>query len=376
MRCQRESFDIPRDVAYLNAAYMGPLSTRVVTAGSTGLARKMHPWTIASDDFFEPVENARRLFARLVDADTDGVAILPAVSYGIAIAAQNVRISAGQTIVVLAEQFPSNVYSWMDLADRYQGELITVERPDDHDWTRSVLDRIDERATVVSLETCHWTDGGWLDLALIGERVRDVGATFIVDGTQSIGAVPFDIDVVRPDFLITALYKWLLAPYGAAMMWCSDRYRDGRPLEFSWITRRGSGDFAHLVDYQRDLRRGARRYDVGQTSDFAMIPAITAALEQALDWGVAEVCSYATELSERIAERAKSLGLGVAPRHLRAPHLLGVHLEGADPEVVAQALAAAQVYVSVRGEAMRVSSHVFNDGEDVDRLFEALEAAL
>jgi selenocysteine lyase/cysteine desulfurase len=238
-----------------------------------------------------------------------------------------------------------------------------------------VLERIDAQTAICSVETCHWTDGGLLDLVSVAERARAVGAALVVDGTQSIGALPFAMDAVRPDFLISALYKWMLGPYGAAAMWCAPPYREGRPLESSWITRRGSGDFAHLVDYQRDLRPGARRYDVGQTSSFAMIPAIGAALDQILGWGVENICVYASKLTALVAERASELDLHVEPAHLRAPHLIGVHLSGTDPEAVAASLADSNVHVSVRGQAMRVSPHVYNDERDIDRLFQALRAA-
>lgn len=376
LSCQRDAFAIPNDVTYLNAAYMGPLSNDVVSAGRAGLERKARPWTIGAEDFFEPVEEVRQLFARLVGADADGVAMLPAVSYGVAIAAQNLSVTAGQNIVILAEQFPSNVYAWYDLAERENAHVVTVERPADGDWTAAVLEQIDDRCAVAALETCHWTDGGLLDLVTIGRRCREVGSALLVDGTQSIGAMPFDIDEVQPDLLITALYKWMLAPYGAAMMWCAPQHREGRPIERSWITRRGSGDFAHLVDYTRELRPGARRFDVGQTSDFAKIPAIKAAIEQILGWGVEDISTYAGGLVSAITERGESLGLSVASAHLRAPHLVGMHLGGADPEAVATAMADARVYVSVRGQAMRVAPHVYNDESDVDRLSEALEAAL
>jgi selenocysteine lyase/cysteine desulfurase len=376
LACQHEAFAIPDDVAYLNAAYMGPLSKKVVAAGHAGLLRKMHPWTITPSDFFEPVEEVRVLFAQVIDADADGVAILPAVSYGVAIAAANIELERGERVVVLAEQFPSNVYSWRELAAARDAEVVTVARPTDHDWTRAVLDVLDERTKICAVETCHWSDGGLLDLVRIGERVRALGAALVVDGTQSIGAMPFDMARVKPDFLLTALYKWLLAPYGAAVMWCAPQHREGRPIELSWITRRGSGDFAHLVDYAAELRPGARRFDVGQTADFTLIPAVKAAFEQTLEWKVERIGAYTKGLADLVAARAADLGLKVAPEGMRAPHLLGVHLSGADPEAVAASLAKANVFVSVRGNAMRVSPHVYNDEDDVHRLFEALERAL
>ena len=376
LRCQREAFAIPEHVAYLNAAYMGPLSHRVVAAGHAGLERKMRPWEITAPDFFEQVEAARTLFAQVIDGDAEGVAVLPAVSYGVAVAANNLSVSSGGRLVLLAEQFPSNVYSWHDLGSRMGAEVVTVPRPPDHDWTAAVLEAIDDRTQIVAVETCHWSDGGLVDLARVGERARAVGAALVVDGTQSIGAMPFDVGRVQPDFLIAAVYKWLLAPYGAALMWCAPARREGRPLELSWITRRDSDRFAGLVEYENELRPGARRYDVGQTSNFAAIPAVVAALEQTLEWGVEAVGAYSGALASLVADGASGLGLGVAPPALRAPHMLGVQLGVTDPQKVAASMADAGVFVSVRGNAIRVSPHVYNDERDVERLIGALEGSL
>ena len=374
--CQRDLFDIPDEITYLNCAYMGPLSRLVTAAGRAGLEKKLHPWTISSVDFFDEVEAVRALVARLLNADADGVAILPAVSYGVAIAAQNLRFAAGDQVVVLEAEFPSNFYAWRELADREHGEVVTVARPSDGDWTPPVLESISERTAIVAVSHCHWTDGSLLDLHRIGDRTREVGAALVVDGTQSIGALPLDVAAVKPDFVITAFYKGLLGPYSAAVLWCAPQHRDGRPLEFSWITREQSDDFPNLIDYRTGFRRGARRYDVGQTSNFALMPAIKAALQQNLEWGVDSVQSYAAELTGKIAAEAAGAGLGVAPENLRAGHLLGVHLHGVDVEAVAEALESANVFVSVRGDAMRVSPHVYNTADDVDRLMDALRSAL
>ncbi|MGH2758578.1 MAG: aminotransferase class V-fold PLP-dependent enzyme [Actinomycetota bacterium] len=376
LRSQRALFDIPDGLTYLNCAYMGPLSRPVLEAGREGVERKRRPWTIGPADFFEPLEEARDLFARLIDADTDGVAVLPSVSYGIAVAARNLPMGAGQRILTLADEFPSNVYAWRELAARASGEVVAVARPATGDWTAAVIEYIDERTAIVAVPNCHWTDGGLLDLVRVGERVRDAGAALVVDGVQSIGAMPLDVAQIRPDFVMTSLYKWLLGPYSAGFMWCAPERREGRPIEFSWMSRRESDDFARLVDYQDAYRPGARRYDVGESSNFALMPAIIAALKQTIGWGVERIAAYIAALTEKTASLAQAHGLGVAPAGLRAPHLLGVRLHGADPEVVAKAMAQAEVFVSVRGDAVRVAPHVYNEPGDIDRLFEVLGATL
>lgn len=374
--CQRDIFDLPEHVTYLNCAYMGPLSTLVVEAGRRGIERKIHPWSITTPDFFEPVDEARDLFAQVIDADPAGVALLPSVSYGVAVAAQNLPVQRGERVIVLAEEFPSNFYAWKELCARVGAELLTVPRPEDLDWSRALLEIVDERAAIIAVAHCHWTDGGLVDLVRVGERAREVGAALVIDGTQSIGALPLDVEVIKPDFVVTANYKWLLGPYSSGFMWVAPERREGRPLEFSWMTREGSEDFAHLVRYVDGYRTGARRYDVGETSNFVLVPMVIAALRQILEWGVGNISAYIDELTDRLANGVEELGLSVAPNALRSPHLIGVHLKGVDPETVAAAMASAEVFVSVRGDAMRVSPHVYNDADDIDRLIEVLRASL
>ncbi|MCG8504945.1 MAG: aminotransferase, partial [Sphingomonadales bacterium] len=106
---QRHLFDIPRDVCYLNAAYMTPLSRAARAAGEVAFGARAAPWTVSPEDFFTGSEELRGLFARLINARADDVALVPAVSYGLATAAANIRLAPGQTILILAEQFPSNV---------------------------------------------------------------------------------------------------------------------------------------------------------------------------------------------------------------------------------------------------------------------------
>ena len=139
---QRHLFDIPDDIAFLNCAYLSPLPKASLAAGERGLWRKAQPWSIAPADFFTSSEAVRKLFARLINAEADDVAFAPAVSYGMAQAAHNIPVRKSQTIVTLSEQFPSNVYPWMDVAERTGAAFVSVPRPGDDDWTSALLSAI------------------------------------------------------------------------------------------------------------------------------------------------------------------------------------------------------------------------------------------
>jgi len=373
--CQRHLFDIPADVAYLNCAYMSPLPRASLEAGLGAVARKARPWTIAPPDFFSDPETARGLFARVLGppATADGVAIVPAASYGMAIACRNVPLRPGQRVLLLDEEFPSTIYGWRAHAAASGAEAVLLPRPADDDWTRVVLEAIDERTAAAALPVCHWTDGGLLDLARIGARLREVGAALTVDATQSLGAMPFDLAAIQPDFLVAAAYKWLLGPYTVGFLYVAPHRREGEPIEHNWITRKGSEDFTRLTHLEARFQPGARRYDMGEVSNFGLLPAAIASLRQLLEWGVPDIYRTLSDRAGTIAARAAELGVGSVPADRRAGHYLGLRFPAGVPAALPGRLADAKVYASVRGSALRVTPHLWNTDEDVERLIAVLK---
>jgi selenocysteine lyase/cysteine desulfurase len=370
---QRELFEIPEDIVYLNCSYMSPQLRQAREIGERAVSRKSRPWELTPDDFFEEAEEVRALFARLIGGDAGGVAIIPSVSYGISVAAANVPVGEGQKILILDDQFPSNVYAWRELAQRSGARLVTVPRPEDYDWTPALLEEIDPDTAVVAVPNCHWTDGSLVDLARVGASAREAGAALVVDAIQSLGAHPFDVSEVRPDFLIASSYKWLLGPYGVGFMYVGEEYREGEPIEHNWINRRGSQDFSRLVAYQDAFQPGARRYDVGERSNFALLPVAAEALRQIIDWGVENVSETIGTLTDHIEEKAERLGIATIPKKRRVRHMIGLMLGRDAPDDLATGLMRHDVFVSVRGPSVRVSPHLYNTEEDIDRFFEILE---
>ena len=373
---QRHLFDIPDDIAYLNCAYLGPLSHAVVAAGREASGKKSHPWEIGSEDFFTDTEIARALFAGLINAGDDDIAIVPAASYGVSVAARNLPLAKGQTVVVLAEQFPSNVYAWRESAGAAGASVMTVPRPEHGDLTRAILDALDERTAIVALPHCHWADGALLDLETIGHRCRELGASLVLDVTQSAGVMPLDVKVIQPDFLVAACYKWLLGPYSIGFLYVAPHRQDGNPIEFNWRARLGSENFAGLVSYEDSYLPGAHRFDVSECANFQTMPAVIAGLQQIRDWGVPAIADTLAARNGGIAERAAELGLESLDAQRRAGHFLGLRFPRGIPEGLLDGLKQAGVYVSVRGDSLRITPHLYNDDADVDRLMHALERAI
>ena len=380
LSCQKSLFSLPEDSHYFNCAYMSPLLREVEEAGLVGMRKKRAPHQIAAQDFFEPARAVRERFAGLVGApDLHRIALVGSASYGIATAARNLHVSAGQRIVVLEEQFPSNIYSWRRLAGERGGIIHTVEAPPvapgrGRLWNERVLEAIVSGTAIVAMPHVHWADGTLFDLETIGRRCRDIGAALVIDGTQSIGALPFDVDRIQPDVVVCAGYKWLMGPYSTGLAYFGPRFDDGVPLEENWIGRAESEQFGGLVRYRDAYQPGALRYDVGERSNFILLPMLRAALDQIITWGAPAIQAYTRDLMAPFIDLARELGGFVDDADSRAHHLFGLRIP---PERSTSDLAALlrsrAISVSERGTAIRISPHVYNDARDVDAFSEAMK---
>ena len=374
--CQRDRFDIPREVAYLNCAYMSPLAREVSDAAGKGMVLKAAPWTYRPADFFTHTEAARSRFAALAGGSPDDFAVVPSVSYGLAVAARNLPLRRGQEIVVLADQFPSNLYIWREHAIACGARIVTVKREAGEAWTPAVLAAIGPDTGLVAVPNCHWADGGLIDLDAVGAACRKAGAALVLDLTQSLGALPFDADSVQPDFMVAACYKWAMGPYGIGMLYVAPKHQGGAPIEHNWMNRGGSEDFSRLVDYRNDFQPGARRFDVGEKANPPLLMGAAAAIDMLLGWGIANIAETLGRRNLALGEAARGIGLLAPDPETRAPHFLSLGFPGDVPIGLPERLAAENVFVSLRGRSLRVTSHLYNDDADCDRLIAVLREAL
>ncbi len=370
MKSQKHLFSLDPDVHYLNCAYMSPMLKSVEEAGIEGIKSKRNPFHIFPDDFFRHSNEVRQEFARLIQADNPNrISLVSSASYGLSNVARNIAVKKGDEILVTEGQFPSNYYIWDRIAGEKGAKMVMVEAPESspkgQEWNQRILDAINPSTRVVALPHVHWADGIVFNLKSIREKTREMDALLIIDGTQSVGALPFYIPEIQPDALVCAAYKWLMGPYSIGMAYMGEYFDNGLPIEENWISRRDSDDFAGLVNYKDDYQPGAMRYDVGERSNFILVPMALAALRQINSWGVENIIQYCDELVKPSLKRLEQQGYLVEEENYRSSHLFGIRKKNFDPGAFSKLLSENRVFVSVRGDAVRVSVNVFNEKEDI-----------
>ncbi|WP_407175330.1 aminotransferase class V-fold PLP-dependent enzyme [Bradyrhizobium sp. STM 3562] len=377
---QRELFEMPRHICYLNAASYSPLPLRTQEAGRAAVGRKATPWTLDASFAAEQYERARRAAARLINADAADIALIPSVSYGVATAAKIVTIARGSRVIVLENDHSSPVLEWRARAEAQGFSVETVNRPDDGDWTSAILAIVERPGGppvgLASISSVHWSDGGVIDVQAIRAALKRQGAMLLVDATQSAGVLAMDVQRLDPDFVIFPTYKWLLGPYGRAFIYIAKRHQGGVPLEQTSYGRRDVR--AENAVYFADLRYvpDARRFDMGERDHFISMEMASIGMEMMAEWGQGRVVQRLSMLTDRIAHDIRGLGLSVPDRSLRAPHILSLGFKGGVPAGLIERLASEGIHVAARLGRMRIAPHVYNDDVDADRFVAALTRRL
>jgi selenocysteine lyase/cysteine desulfurase len=382
---QRDLFEMPRHICYLNSASYSPLPLKTQEAGRAAVGRKGTPWTLDAGFANTQHERARAAAARLINAGPADVALIASVGYGVATAAKVVAIPRGARIIVLENDHSSPVLEWQTRAEAQGFVIETVRQPDDGDWTSAVLATIERSGAppvgLASISSVHWSDGGLIDVEAIATALRRQGAMFLIDATQSAGVLAMDVARLDPDFVIFPTYKWLLGPYGRAFVYVAKRHQGGIPLEQTSFGRRDVR--AENEVYLADLRyvADARRFDMGERDHFISMEMAAIGMEMMAEWGTAAVSQRLATLTERIADGLRGIAVGMPERRVRAPHILSLNFknfgfkDGMTKGLV-DGLAADGIYVAPRLGRMRISPHVYNDEADCDRFVAALTRRL
>ena len=376
---QKHLFSIPEDVTYLNIAAQSPGFKAVEDAGIEGVLEKSHPYKITGKSYFEPIIELKKLFADLIDVDDyNRIANIPSASYGLATVANNITLKKGNEILLVQNQFPSNYYVWEKLAKKYDAILKIVSMPKSKEnlgkkWNEAILESISDKTALVAIGNIHWANGTLFDLKSIRKKTKNFNALLIIDGSQSIGALPFSVKEVEPDALICAGYKWLFGPYGCAYVYFSDYFDNGNPLEENWSNRLNSHKMAGLTDYENNYKPLANRYSVGEHASFIHVKMQIAGLKQVLNWTPKAIQEYCATITSEAVDVLKKNGCFIENEDFRTHHLFGVELpKELDIKLLKSKLRETNIFISFRGNYIRLSCHLYNTKEDFKKLTDCI----
>ena len=376
---QRDKFDVPREVCYLNAAAWSPLPIAAQQAGQAGVLRKGKPWLLDRDLQHSMHERTRRAAAALINADPQDVALISSVSYGVATAGKILDIPKGSRVLVLEEDHVSPVLEWLSRAPSQGFSVDTVRRPADGDWTAAVLEAIARPGAPValaSISSVHWSDGGLVDLARVGAALKQKGAMLLVDATHHAGVIAIDVKQLDPDVLIFPTYKWTLGPYGRAFAYIAKRHQGGVPLEQTGFGRVGIS--SESSPYMRDLsyRADAGRFDMGERDHFITLEMASVGMEYLAALGIDAVTARLKALTGGLAARLAGLPVRILPERVRAPNVLCLEFPSGMQDGLVARLAEQGVHAAARVGRLRISPHVYNDEADLDRFAAVLGGLL
>jgi cysteine desulfurase/selenocysteine lyase len=370
----RREFELEENSIWLNTAHQGRLPRRAAQALDEAVQWKLHPELLASSDRFSEVPSRlRRALARVLGAREDEIVLANSASYGLHLVANGLDLGPGDEVVVPANDFPSDILPWLSLRDR--GVAVRMLQPQDEVLTPDeVQAALTHRTRVVCLTWVHSFSGRVVDLEGIGRACRSRGIWLVVNGSQAVGAMPVDVQRLPVDAMVGVGFKWLCGPYGTGVCWMRPELFDVlRPTKLYWLSALTADDLAApSLDLESITPRRTGRLDIFGTANFFNHVPFIAALELLLELGIDEVAAYIDGLVVGLLagiDRARFQL--VSGEDIRSPLVVVEPLEEASGEVF-ERLAAAGMHVAHRRGRIRISPHLYNTPDEINRALELL----
>ena len=369
----RRRMPVARRWAYLDHAAVAPLPeparAAVVGWAEDAAGNGDTSWL----RWAKQAEELRPLFARMIGAHEAEIALVRNTTEGISLVAEGYPWRSGDNVVMPADEFPSNQYPWMNLADRGV-EVRRVATIGERPILDALAEACDRRTRILAISWVSYCSGWRHDLNRLAQLARDRGALLAVDAIQGLGVFPLDVGATPIDFLAADGHKWLLGPEGAGVLFVQREHLDRlRPMGVGW------NSVAHCHDFTRielRLKPNAGRYEGGSQNMVGSL-ALRESLKLLAEFGQAALSARVLEISGLACERLRGMGADI--RSDRSPaHASGIvvfDLPGRDPAELRSRCLNAGVVLSCRAGGLRISPHAYNDASDIDRLIDALHPA-
>ena len=367
----RNEVAVTRRWAYFDHAAVAPITTRAQQAMAEWTADILEHGEIHEPNWLRRVEDVRRDFGRLLNADPLDIAFIKNTSEGIGFVAEGYPWRSGDNMITAADEYPSNVYPWLNLAQRgvevrfvpSRGPRISID---------DVRERMDKRTRLVSLSFVEFSSGFRNNLDAIGNLCRERGLHLVVDGIQGLGVLPLDLRQTPIDFLAADGHKWLLGPQGAGVFYIRRELVDFvHATSVGWSSVVNAFDFSK-IDFR--LKSHAGRWENG-TLNFPGILGLGASLRLLLDIGISALSERLMEVTDHLCDRSRSIGLEVFSSRDASERsgIVSLLAPGRDLQQVKRRCRDAGIVINHRAGRLRISPHCYNTIEEIDRLTELLK---
>jgi selenocysteine lyase/cysteine desulfurase len=366
----RSEFPVTRRWAYFDHAAVAPLSARARQAVTEWALDMADNGDVYERRWVQRVEEVRQLAGRLIGADPLDIAFVKNTSEGIGIVAEGFPWEPGDNVVTAAEEYPANIYPWMNLARRGV-EVRRVPSRNNRLEINDVRAAMDTRTRLVSLSWVEYASGFRNDLDAVGALCGERGIHFFVDAIQGLGVFPLDVGQTPVDFLAADGHKWLLGPEGAGIFYIRrDLVERLHPVGIGWNSVTGARDFAR-IDFH--LKPHAGRWESGSLN-VAGITGLGASLQLLLDVGIPQIAGRVLELTDYLCQRAQEAGLEVfsSRRGEDRSNIVSLTVPGAEPRGLVRRCRDQGIVINQRAGRLRVSPHCYNTQAEIDQLLEVL----
>jgi selenocysteine lyase/cysteine desulfurase len=361
---------------YLDHAAMSPLPQLTADAFQKWLAEAVETGNPVWPQWVKDVEATRRTGAEMIGADPDEMALIGNTTAGISLVAEGLDWRPGDNVVTLADEFPSNVYPWFNLASRgVETRRVPTDESGRLDFDR-LAEACDERTRVVTVSWIGFATGYRHDVKRIASIAQERGALIFLDAIQGLGAFPLDVNDLGIDFLAADGHKWMLGPEGAGIAYIRREHLERlRPLGVGWHSVMPGQDYTHI---ELNLRPTAARYEGGSQNNAGFL-ALGASLKLLTELGIESVAASILDITEKACERLTGIGAKIVsdrrPDYRNGEQRSGIvafELPGREPMAAKRHCMKQNVVFGCRAGRLRISPHAYNNEEDLDRLVEAI----
>ncbi len=360
----RSTFPITAEYAFLNHASISPYSTRIAEAVAAHTqAMQTQPFDHYRDHLLDLISHFKLQVAQLINAaNADEIVPMPNTAMGINTAAASLPLQPGDNVLVLDGDYPANIYPWLNLAPR--GVLVKwVPQHNGGLDLDHLAARVDGRTRVIALSSAMFATGFRNDLASVGALCQERGIYFVVDGIQTLGAFPIDVQACHIDFLACGSQKWMLSAPGSGFLYCREGVLADLQLG-AYVGAASTVDPFNFLDYNFTLQPSAERFSLGTPNILGMV-ALDASLALLHEAGINHIGEHVLALTDTLIDDLEARGYRILSNQEPAHRSGIVIVEVPDPQAAYERLLAANVVTSVRGAGLRIAPHFYNNEADV-----------